>query len=1510
VHVYDDAEWEEMLDRWTSARRTPDRRGHRRDRGRSPGHRGAALRRGQLLHQRQADRRGRRAAAVRWRPRVGHERQGRLGLNLLRWTSAAENLDQGDTRGARRPAPFAPDESAVGSLVDLPLPAHGLADCPVGASGDAPVLLGLFAAEQSASAGSQGEPVEGAPALRVSLSDRRVSVHRNGYPHVVTALLRDGDGAPVRQIRILGFFTSAAHAESPRRIPLVADKVAEMMRTAGFRRGSHSARDLLGVLELFPLGVLLQAGATDILAAALTVLELDDRQWCRVFVRRDDPAGYATVLAFLPQDRYSSEIGRRVEAEMMSAFGGTAVVTAPRVSDTSLVRLHVVIRGGAVAALHEVDPRDLERRLVRALRSWDDTVRDEASELLGPDDARELVQPWLAGVPATYRAGVTPQSALDDLLRAEELLGARKASADTGAAPVEALALIPAEEGSERHWRLRLLRLAPATLSDVLPYVADLGLEVTDERPYVLTRDGEGQRVWLYDIGLAVPDGLWFDGHAATRTSEFRDALAAARDGKVESDALSPLVLAAELSWREVAMLRGLVRYLRQTGFPFTLEYVAQTLIEHRLVGVLLVELFEARLRPVTQGGPVDRDAAIRRASEHLAAELDAVAGRDADRILRTLQSAVEAILRTNYFQQSDDASGELMRWPGHLVFKLDPGVVLGMPAPVPTYEIWVYSPRVEGLHLRFGAVARGGLRWSDRPEDFRTEVLGLVKAQVVKNSVIVPTGAKGGFVARQLPDPGVDREAWLAEGQACYRIFIGGLLDVTDNLTFDGERQVVVSPRDVVRRDGDDPYLVVAADKGTATFSDLANSIAAARGFWLGDAFASGGSNGYDHKAMGITARGAWESVRTHFRQLSHDLESEDFTAVGIGDMSGDVFGNGMLLSRRIRMVAAFNHQHVFLDPDPDVADSHAERQRLFSMPRSTWADYPEAAISAGGGVYSRLAKSIPISVQVRRRLALPDTVSALAPDDLIRAMLQAPVDLLWNGGIGTYVKASTEQHADVGDRANDAIRIDGAQLRARVVGEGGNLGLTQQGRIEAALAGVLLNTDAVDNSAGVDCSDHEVNIKVALDRLVAEGELARDERNATLVRMTDDVAGLVLANNVAQNRALVADAAFAIDLLPAHRRFMASLADAGQLDRQLEALPGDAELNRRTAEGRGLTVPELSVLLAHAKISLAATLRDSTVPEDDWCRDFLHAYFPAEMRERFAPHLDTHPLRRDIATTVLVNEMVDLGGITFAFRVAEETGSPLSEVVRAYVVAMRVFGLRDDFASAAALDGLIPARVQAELWHEHQRLLDRATRWFVSRRPAPLGVATEQLRYAAPVGMSAGSVAALLRGRDRAYVDRLTERFTDGGVREPVALRASSQLYAYALLDLVDVADIVGRDISTVAATSFLLSEHYGFDALLTWVSALGRADRWEVQARAALRDDLYEVLREFTTLVLRGTDRDATAAVGDWEEAHAATVGRVRAVIDEVLETTRADVVVLSVALRTLRTLLRQA
>ncbi|GAB7193270.1 NAD-glutamate dehydrogenase [Kineococcus sp. NUM-3379] len=1342
--------------------------------------------------------------------------------------------------------------------------------------------------------------------LVITKANARATVHRPAYLDYIGVKRFDAQGRVVGERRFLGLLTSSAYTESVRRVPVVAEKVAAVLQRAGFAASGHSAKDLLTVLETFPRDELLQAPVEDVFRTAIAVLRLQERRRTRLFLRQDDYRRFMSCLVFLPRDRYTTQVGAEIERVLQGAFDAGSVEHTLAVSESVLARVHVVVRARPGEELRQVDATELEAALVRATRSWEDEFADAARDVLGEDEGAELTRHWVRGIPEAYRADVMPFTAVVEIHRLEELL---RAVAEGDETPQ--LALHEPEDAENGIWRLIFYRTEPVTLSTVLPLLGDLGVEVTDEHPHTLHRS-DGATAWVYDFGFRLPAELQRAGVDPDVLHRlFTSAFAAAWSGRAESDSLSRLVLQAQLHWREVAVVRALVRYLRQTGLPYSLDYIASTLLANGAATRLLVRLFEARFAPARSLDADERRETVAAVLEEANGALDDVAGLDADRILRALMSVVRAVLRTNAFQRGPDGRRHV-----HLSFKLDPRGIVGLPEPRPAYEIWVYSPRVEGVHLRFGDVARGGLRWSDRREDFRTEVLGLVKAQVVKNAVIVPTGAKGGFVARQLPDPAADRDAWWAEGVASYRTFIGALLDVTDNLHTEGGQQVVVPPAEVVRYDGDDPYLVVAADKGTATFSDTANEIAREKGFWLGDAFASGGSNGYDHKAMGITARGAWESVRRHFRELGVDPQSTDVTVVGVGDMSGDVFGNGMLLSGHIRLVAAFDHRHVFLDPDPDPAASFAERQRLFGLGRSSWADYDPALISPGGGVHSRTAKSVPVTPQVAARLGLPEGTGAMSPTDLVRAVLRAPVDLLWNGGIGTYVKASTETAADVGDKANDPVRIDGQDLRVRVVGEGGNLGLTQRGRVEAALRGVKLNTDAIDNSAGVDCSDHEVNIKILLDHLVADGQLDGEERNRTLGRMTDDVARLVLRNNYEQNTMLSVEGHSAARLLPAHRRFVDSLEAAGALDRELEFLPSAAEVDRRAREGLGLTVPELSVLSAYAKIGLAGAVLAGDLPDEAWVSRELLGYFPRELVERFGDGVTEHPLRREISTTVLVNDLVNSGGITFAFRAREETGADAAQVVRAYAVVRETFSLPELTGQVEALDGVVPAEVQTRLRVQVQRLLDRSVRWFLHVRPEGLDVATEVRRFGDVVSGLAGEVPGLLRGAEAGAMRAEAAELLGLGVPEATAERFATLLYTFSLLDVAELAEEIGRSPRDVAATWYAVSERYGVDDLLTRISELGRADRWQSLARAALRDDLYSALRELTRAVLAvgGADtgaqgvREPERAVSLWEEANAAAVRRARATMQEIRALEHSDLASLSVALRVLRTVLR--
>jgi glutamate dehydrogenase len=971
------------------------------------------------------------------------------------------------------------------------------------------------------------------------------------------------------------------------------------------------------------------------------------------------------------------------------------------------------------------------------------------------------------------------------------------------------------------------------------------------------------------------------------------DAFSASYRGLTEADGFQALVMRADLGWRDITLLRAVGRYLRQVGVTYSQTYIASALAANIDLTRQLLTLFATRFDPEL---PLDQRSRVAKAAEVVSSiqnGLNDVASLDHDRIIRWYVTLLSTMVRTNFYASGREA----------IALKLTPQEIPDLPAPRPEFEIFVYSPRLEGVHLRFGRVARGGLRWSDRAEDFRTEILGLVKAQMVKNTVIVPVGAKGGFYAKQLPDPG-NRDAWLAEGVACYQLFVTSLLDLTDNLV-DG---TVVPPPDVIRYDGDDPYLVVAADKGTATFSDIANQISLDRDFWLGDAFASGGSAGYDHKAMGITARGAWVSVQRHFREMGLNPQTTDFTCVGIGDMSGDVFGNGMLLSKHTLLVAAFDHRHVFVDPDPDPERSWAERARLFALPRSSWADYDTELISAGGGVFPRTAKSIPITEPMRTVLGLSRTVETLTPAELISAILKAPVDLLWNGGIGTYVKAAAESNAAVGDKANDGLRVNGADVRARCVGEGGNLGLTQLGRIEYVMCGGRINTDFVDNSAGVDTSDHEVNIKILLHNEVAAGRLSQGERDELLASMTDEVARLVLAHNYDQNLAVANAVQGATSMTHVHEDWMARLEDRGLLDREIEFLPSSEEMETRRTSHKGLTAPELATLLAYTKIVLATEVLASDLPDEEYLVDLLVGYFPSRLRERYADRMAEHRLRREIISTVVVNRFVNAAGISSFHRLSAETGASAPDVIRAHIAARAIFGADDLDRRIRELDHQVEAAVQTGLRMEVRTLVERATRWLLNnrRRPVDIGAAVHQL--AAGVQAVQGALPTLLTGRDAEALASRLKGYRAAEVPEDLALAIGALSPAYAALTIVQTAEREGVELGKVAEVHFALGQRLGLDRLLTRIIELPRDDRWQTMARAALRDDLHTVHAALTAQVLAadGTaTRTARDLVSGWEKRNSAVPETIRLL--RAVTSSRTDLARASVGLRRVRALL---
>jgi glutamate dehydrogenase len=1334
--------------------------------------------------------------------------------------------------------------------------------------------------------------------LIITKANSRSTVHRAAFLDYIGLKIFDDQGTVVGERRFLGLFSSGAYQTSVRDLPVIKRKVAEVVNRSGLSPRGHSGKDLMAILEDYPREELFQISTDDLFRTVMGVLRLAGRRQVRLFARKDQYGRFISCLVFLPRDRFTTANRLRIQDILLRELNGVGVDYTTRVTDSMLARIHFIVRVEPTAHIGEIDADRISAELAHATRLWDEDFQLTFEQRLGEDQSRRLLDRYRDALPETYKDSHSAHEAVQDIAMLELL-----------EEPGELVLHLYRHRKDDHDIRFKVFRQdEPMTLSDVLPVLHSLGVRVRDERPYEVRRtDGAA---YIYDFGLILPPG---SVELIGVRAKVENAFSASWRAESEVDGFNELVLRAGLTWRQVVILRTYAKYLRQTGTVYSQEYMESTLAAHPAIAGKLVALFEQRFDPTLDLSAVQREEQTAIIEASIRADLEEVASLDQDRILRAYLALISATLRTSFFQRGEDG-----RPRSYVAVKLDPQAVPDLPAPRPKFEIFVYSPRFEGVHLRFGPVARGGIRWSDRREDFRTEVLGLVKAQTVKNSVIVPTGAKGGFVVKPLSTTTTtDRDAVMAEGVACYRQFVGAMLDITDNIV----GGAVVPPPDLVRHDGDDPYLVVAADKGTATFSDTANEIAQSHGFWLDDAFASGGSAGYDHKRMGITARGAWESVKRHGREMGLDTQTQDFTVVGIGDMSGDVFGNAMLLSEHIRLVAAFDHRHIFVDPIPDPATSFVERRRLFDLPRSSWYDFDRERISPGGGVWPRSAKSIKVNEQMRAALGIDDpAVIALTPSELMRAILRAPVDLLFNGGIGTYVKAASESHVDVGDKANDTVRVNGGFLRARMIGEGGNLGLTQRGRIEyASVGGSLVDgvrhahvgTDFIDNSAGVDTSDHEVNMKILLGAAEADGELTRAERDELLATMTDEVAQLVLRDNYEQNVTLGNSRAQARALLSVHRRMITEMEKTGHLDRVLEALPSDEELDARTTAGVGLTSPELAVLLAYTKILNEREIAESTLPDDDWTDQVLVDYFPTPLRERFRDRMRGHRLRREIVTTAVVNEAVNRGGVTFLFRAIEETGASPADAVRAYVVVRDVYGLSELWQRIEALDTQMPTAIQTTLYLELRRLADRVVRRLVSSRRSPLDVTAEIAALRPGVQALLPRMDELLQGRERDVVREHITELIARGVPADIARDATHATYAFGLLDVVEVAAENRRDLDEVAGVYYGLSERFRVDDLLSSISALPREDRWQSLARMALRYDLYAALAALTGEVLASGSpgRDAAEQIDAWERLSATAIARTRNSMAE-FDDSRADLAALSVLLRQIRTLVQTA
>ena len=1332
--------------------------------------------------------------------------------------------------------------------------------------------------------------------VMITKANQRATVHRRVHMDVVGVKKFDASGKVTGERMIVGLFTSTAYSVSPSRIPMLRRKIAETMDGAGFPVSSHDAKALAHILETYPRDELLQIDEELLLENALGILHLQERQRTALFVREDPFQRYITALTFVPRDRFGTELREKLAEILEEAFDGSCVAFFPEFgTDSVLARILFVIKTGP-GRIPAYRIEVIEEALREATRSWEDRLQDELVETRGEEVGLVMFQRYGHAFTAAYRDRYDPAAAVSDIAS----IDAARISDNLQ------LNLYRPEGDATQTVHLKLYHAERALpLSDVIPMLENMGLKVIGEEPFAVEYqygDGSGT-VWVHDFQMQSRAGAEID--LATVRDSFHEGFARVCDQSVADDGFNNLILGAGLEWREILILRAYCKFLLQSRVAYSQSYMEETLANNPQLARIVVELFIARFDPAQAGTPAS-ERRVQKLRKALANGLDAVSNLDEDRIIRRFANAVDVTLRTNFFTTAEDGG-----FKPYASFKIDSTNVDDLPEPRPKKEIFVYSPRMEGCHLRGGDVARGGIRWSDRREDFRTEILGLQKAQMVKNSVIVPVGAKGGFVCKNLPaptgDPQADRQATQEEVIACYSTLIRGLLDVTDNLV--GGK--LVPPETVVRYDADDPYLVVAADKGTATFSDIANGISQDYGFWLGDAFASGGSAGYDHKKMGITAKGAWESVKRHFREFGHDSQTQDFTTVGVGDMSGDVFGNGMLLSKHIKLVAAFNHMHIFIDPDPDPAKSFAERKRLFALPRSSWTDYETKLISKGGGIFERSAKSIKLSAEIKQMLGV--TRDQMTPNELIRTVLVAEIDLLWFGGIGTYIKSTGESQADADDRSNDAVRVDAKTLRCKVIGEGANLGVTQLGRIEYARAGGRLNTDFIDNSAGVDCSDHEVNIKIALDDVVSGGDMNLKQRDALLVEMTDEVSDLVLNDNYLQTQAISQAERRAPELLESQWRVMRSLERRGLLDRPIEHLPDDERMAGLQSNGMGLTRPEYAVLFSHAKIALYGDLLPTDVPDDSYLIKDLARYFPGPLRKRFEEQVARHRLRREIVATYVTNSLVNRVGAAFVHDLTERSGASADDVARAYVIARDVFDLRPLWRDIEALDLQVSTETQNRMAHELEELVERLTIWFLSNARRPLDIAATIERYAPGIRELVKKLPDIVAAEDRQGIDRHIGRLTDEGVPKALAQHIASLDVLAAGGDVVRIARDSGVPVLDTGRVYFELGARLGIDWVRHASKEITPESEWEKIAIDTIVDDSYRHQSALTNRVLdvagggKLEPKVAAGVIETWIGSRNGAVERTCQLLDDLRAGESVDLAKLSVASGQLRNLL---
>lgn len=1319
--------------------------------------------------------------------------------------------------------------------------------------------------------------------LIISQTNTRSSVHRpSPTTNYIGIKMFDEKGQLIGEHRFIGLYTSEAYSSDPQSIPVLREKVEKVLVKSGLPRSGHNARALRNILATLPRDDLFQADIDELYALSMGILNLQDRRRTKLFVRKDAYGRYFSCLVFVPRENFNTELLYKMRDILLEAFNGRDSTFSTQFSESILARIHFVIYVDAKKPV-SYDIKNIEHKLIEVGRQWYDDLRDHLIEHFGEEKGNELVHRYLRAFPAGYRENFSPREAIYDIEHIEKL----KSAEDLG------MSFYHPISGQMHNLRFKLYHLdSTIPLSDALPMLENMGLRVIGEQPYKIAFQ-DGSIVWINDFNTEYRLG---EETVFEQNKElFQEDFYRIWRGDVENDGFNRLVLKAQLNWRQATVFRAYAKYLRQTGFTFSQQYIEETLVANPNVVKVLFELFELRFNPEkqTENTPENQDAVVKKIYK----ELDSVLNLDQDRILRRFRDVILATLRTNFYIKNEDIC------TSRLAFKFDPTRIPELPLPLPMFEIFVYSPRFEGIHLRAGKVARGGIRWSDRREDFRTEVLGLMKAQQVKNAIIVPAGAKGGFVAKCLPVDGT-REAILEEGIACYKGFISGLLDITDNLV----GKEVVHPKDTVIYDGNDPYLVVAADKGTASFSDIANGISAEYNFWLGDAFASGGSTGYDHKKMGITSRGAWESVQHHFQRILLDI-NQPFSVVGIGDMSGDVFGNGMLLSDNIKLIAAFNDKFIFLDPSPDPKKSFQERRRLFNLPRSNWSDYNPELISAGGGVFSRAAKSIKLSQAIRTVLDFQQ--NSAEPNELIRAILKAPVDLIWNGGIGTYVKSAHERNFEVGDRSNDALRINGNELRCRVVGEGGNLGWTQLGRIEYALTEHgNINTDFIDNSAGVDCSDHEVNIKILLNEVLREGDMTEKQRNTLLASMTEEIAGLVLNDNYRQVRTITREVSQSLAYLSLYINYMSDQEKNGKINRQLEFLPDTNTLMERKAAGKALTRPEIAVLMEYSKILLKEEILKSNLIHDPYMDKYVGTAFPAILHEKFKKEMLKHRLRPEIVATQLSNAVVNDMGPVFVYQMQDEMSAPIPAIVQAYIIMEAVFDISWLFKAIDKLDDeTTPSKKEAmrtlEMTLEAVRLTRRAVRWLLRNQRPPYDIQALIERFAKPVTTLYQQLPNLLIGVERDNFDKRIKTLIAADVPSEIAVRVTSARYIYSALNIIQVVTEFKENIDEVAKIYFILADRLDLVWFREQINAYPVDTHWVVLARSAFKDELDEQQRALVVSVLKHKDKGMSVeeSIDVWIKEHDVLLQRWQAVLTQMRSASVIDASILTVAIQEL-------